>query len=104
MDDSDDGVIGVSYATYYDGLITGTVEETWLLHSDHVTLATASWVTFDSCDGSKLAYWCTSPVTDEIGNIHDKFHCKLVCLAGDATGKHYFYGDSVTHDVSAWTV
>lgn len=69
-----------------------------------MTSATAGCVSFDACDGSKLAYWCTPPVTYEVSNARNWFHAKRVCTAGDATGKHYLYGDLVTHDVSACTV
>lgn len=78
--------------------------ETLCLHSEHVTSATAGWVPFDVRDGSKLAYCCTSHVTYESGSVVDWFPCKRVCAAGEASGKHYFYGDMVAHDVSAWTV
>lgn len=69
-----------------------------------MTSATAGWVSLDVCDGPKFAYWCASPVTSESGNDPNKLHKKLVCAAGDATGKHYLYGDIVAHDITAWTV
>lgn len=75
-----------------------------MLPSEHVTSATAVRVPFDACDGSKLAYCCTSHGTSEPGAMFDKVYKKLVCTAGDATGKHYFYGDSVTHELTACTL
>lgn len=43
-------------------------------------------------------------MTSESGSdVGVKFK-KVVCMTGDATGKHYLYGDSVVHEVSASTV
>lgn len=75
------------------------------MHTDHLTLATALCVSFDACDGTKFAYCCTSHDTSVESNSHlDKFICKLVCTAGDASGKPYFYGDMLAHDVTACSV
>ncbi len=78
--------------------------ETCKCPSEHLALASAVCVSLDAWDGPKLAYCCTSHITYEDGPMLDKVPCKLVIIAGDASGYHYFYGDVLAHDVTACTV
>lgn len=88
----------------YDGLVIDIVDEMCLFYLDYVMLVIVSWVIFDLCDGLKFVYCCILFVMNEIGNIYDKFYCKLVCLVGDVMGKYYLYGDVVIYDVLVWMV